>query len=219
MKLVRHYTPTNPHFTRFANIYHELNPYYSRKDAKRQVDLFKVIYGERNRRYIEALKSYGDACEASRSHKEAARVRAELDAIWEEVQVASYGMSVDILWEANAAMLEACSQGNLEKLAGALKSGAISKCVDPTGKQAIHVAASKGHLDILEYLHQEHGVDIDAPKDDHESKSGVRSRGEQGWRPIHYALANKHIHVARWLQRKGVALPEKDSFQYGNPKA
>lgn len=65
-----------------------------------------------------------------------------------------------------------------------------------TGLQAVHLAATGDHIEVLQVL-QKHGCDLEAP-------------GRDGYTPIHLAAESNCVKVARWLMDQGVSLTLKN---------
>ena len=68
--------------------------------------------------------------------------------------------------------------------------GAEVKAHDSDGRGALHLAAMSGHLDLVVWLHEEHGLSIHAKDNDGET-------------PLIASCSKTQIEVVQWLLTKG----------------
>jgi ankyrin repeat protein len=90
--------------------------------------------------------------------------------------------------------LQACKQGDVETADKCLQTGIDPRVKenDDQGMQGVHLAALKGHVQIIELLLQ-HGAPVDDLSD-------------ENLEPIHYAAMGNHTKVAELLMRHGCNL-------------
>ncbi|XP_020576279.1 potassium channel KOR1-like [Phalaenopsis equestris] len=91
----------------------------------------------------------------------------------------------------------AASDGDLLHLKGLIRAGADPKKTDYDGRSPLHIAASRGHVDIVGFLIQE-GVDINATD-------------KYGSTPLLEAIKGKHDSVVSLLFNKGAKLALDDA--------
>ncbi|XP_048844845.1 ankycorbin-like isoform X38 [Brienomyrus brachyistius] len=96
-------------------------------------------------------------------------------------------------------LLQAVEQNNPDKAAALLvKKGLCPSKLDPDGKSAFHVSASKGRMDCLDVF-LSHGVDVTSP-----DGSGLSA--------LHLAAKNGHATCVRRLLREGIPVDLIDGF-------
>ncbi len=86
----------------------------------------------------------------------------------------------------------------------------------PLGRQALHVAAGKGHLGVVEYLVLECGLfstTLTARALPLSARVNVDASDHKGETALHMALAEKQAAVALFLMREGKASLEAKSVQ------
>nr|XP_023653716.1 ankycorbin-like isoform X2 [Paramormyrops kingsleyae]XP_023653717.1 ankycorbin-like isoform X2 [Paramormyrops kingsleyae] len=96
-------------------------------------------------------------------------------------------------------LLQAVEQNDPDKVAALLvKKGLCPSKLDPDGKSAFHISASKGRMDCLDVF-LSHGVDVSSP-----DGSGLSA--------LHLAAKNGHAACLRRLLREGIPVDLIDGF-------
>jgi hypothetical protein len=102
-------------------------------------------------------------------------------------------------------LFNACGvDGDLAAAKSAVAAGVEADALDCeegcNGWQPIHVACGFGHVDIAEWLVEEHCVAVNAQDD-------------RGMQPIHYACDKSHLHIVKWLvKEKGASLDARNNI-------
>ena len=89
-----------------------------------------------------------------------------------------------------ARLFKAVGAGDLAAVQAAVVDGASVRAQDDDGREPLHLACFKGHLDIAQWLHSA-GASLDATDSD------------AGWTPLHFACYSGHLEVAQWLCSAG----------------
>ncbi|CAG8779036.1 1883_t:CDS:2, partial [Acaulospora colombiana] len=107
--------------------------------------------------------------------------------------------------EAFALANDATTRTGLTPLHGAASRGhieivqwrAIADIEDKEGETALHKAALNGHLHVVEYLISSAGAD-------------VHSQDGDGWTPLHNACSKGYLDIVRYLCNHGATQPSND---------
>jgi hypothetical protein len=90
--------------------------------------------------------------------------------------------------------------GDITSLVQLVQMGANPKIATSHGETALHAAAARGHLRVVNFLLQQ-GV-------------SAHSRTTNGWTPLHHAARFGHVSVANFLVRAG-ANPNMPTYDAG----
>ena len=100
-----------------------------------------------------------------------------------------------------ARLFKAVGAGDLAAVQAAVVDGASVRAQDDDGREPLHLACFKGHLDIAQWLHSA-GASLDATDSD------------AGWTPLHFACYSGHLEVAQWLCSAGADATLKTNEGY-----
>merc|ERR1711934_230715 len=99
-------------------------------------------------------------------------------------------------------VLDAALKGHLDQLQAIDAKGLPLNCKGDWGEEAIHVAAGKGHLEVVKYLVGKFGVET------------CRARDGNNKTPLHYAARNMHLDTVKWLCSSAGASRLQDDRDY-----
>jgi ankyrin repeat protein len=93
--------------------------------------------------------------------------------------------------------LLAASSNDISQMEIQSISGDIASICDAEGKNALHYAATEGHIEAADWL-LEHGFSIE-------------TKTKKGLTPFHYAVYKNQIPMAKWLYDHGANVASVDS--------
>lgn len=99
---------------------------------------------------------------------------------------------------ANARLLEGSENGELDKVRGAIASGADPEAQNGYGLLPLHEASRNGHVEVVEFL-LDHNAEVNA-------------KDREGARPLHHASAQGHLDVVLLLLVHGASVDAVDSI-------
>uniref|UniRef100_A0A2K5PW53 Euchromatic histone lysine methyltransferase 1 n=1 Tax=Cebus imitator TaxID=2715852 RepID=A0A2K5PW53_CEBIM len=99
--------------------------------------------------------------------------------------------------------MEAAENNHLEAVKYLIKAGALVDPKDAEGSTCLHLAAKKGHYEVVQYLLSNGQMDVNCQDDG-------------GWTPMIWATEYKHVDLVKLLLSKGSDINIRDN---STPKA
>uniref|UniRef100_A0A2K6C533 Euchromatic histone lysine methyltransferase 1 n=3 Tax=Cercopithecinae TaxID=9528 RepID=A0A2K6C533_MACNE len=94
--------------------------------------------------------------------------------------------------------MEAAENNHLEAVKYLIKAGALVDPKDAEGSTCLHLAAKKGHYEVVQYLLSNGQMDVNCQDDG-------------GWTPMIWATEYKHVDLVKLLLSKGSDINIRDN--------